>query len=92
MQGSQGQPCGGLLSSNPLPMFPMASSLGSGALDTAKVIAGGQPASSSSSVPNPTALTDQLEGMLGLATLPPKLTKCIVNKEYIDRFKILPKS
>ena len=43
-------------------------------------------------MPDPFMLSEQLEGMLGLATLPPKLMKRILNKEYIEMFEILPES
>ena len=59
-------------------------------VDTAKAIAASQPAPGTSLVPDPAALTDQLERMLGLASLPPKLTKRIVNNIYM--FEILPES
>ena len=47
-------------------------------------------------LPDPMDLTNKLEGMLGLATLPPKLMKYmymyILNKEYIhvEMYDILP--
>ena len=45
-----------------------------------------------SSVAECTALTAQLEDMLGLTTLPPKLMKRIIAKEYMEMYKILPES
>ena len=45
-----------------------------------------------SSVADCTALTAQLEGMFGLTTLPLKLTKPIIAKEYMEMYKILSKS
>ena len=41
-------------------------------------------------LPDPMDLTNNLEGMLGLAMLPPKLMKRILNKEYIEMYDILP--
>lgn len=73
---------------NPLPTFPIAP-LGSEISDTAVAMAADR---NVPPVPDPTALTAQLEGMLGLATLPPKLMKRILNREYVDMFEILPES
>lgn len=39
---------------------------------------------------DPTALTEQLEGMLGFTTLPLKLARRIGAKEYVEMYKILP--
>lgn len=39
---------------------------------------------------DPTALTEQLEGMLGLTMLPLKLARRIGAKEYVEMYKILP--
>ena len=55
-------------------------------------MAAGQPPPGSAPLLDPTDLTNQLEGMLGLATLPPKLLKRIVQKEYIEMYEILPES
>ena len=44
------------------------------------------------STTDPTVVTAQLEGMLGLATLPLKLIKRIVAKEYVEMFEILLES
>ena len=55
-------------------------------------MAAGQPPPGSAPLLDPTDLTNQLEGMLGLATLPPKLMKRIVQKEYIEMYEILPES
>ena len=75
-------PGGDFAEGNPLPTFHITP-LGSGVGATAAVMAAGH---------GPLGafmLSEQLEGMLGLATLPPKLMKRILNKEYIEMFEIL---
>ena len=84
-------PGGDFAEGNPLPTFPITP-LGSGVGATAAVMAAGHGPSGATPMPDPFMLSEQLEGMLGLATLPPKLMKRILNKEYIEMFEILPES
>ena len=58
----------------------------------AQLLAAGQPPPGGAPLLDPTDPTNKLEGMLGLATLPPKLMKRILQKEYIGMYEILPES
>ena len=89
--GLAAPPGGDFSKGNPLPTFPITP-LGSGVGTTAAVMAAGHGLSGATPMPDPVMLSDQLEGMLGLAMLPPKLMKRILNQEYIEMFEILPES
>ena len=86
-----GSPAGGVR----LPVFslpPLGSDRGHPLPTMAPSLAAGHPAPGGAPLPDPMDLTNKLEGMLGLATLPPKLMKRILQKEYVEMYEILPES